>query len=323
MRERRAESPDRPPERGPGLAGRTVLVTGGARRVGEAISRRLAAGGARVLVHHHRSGEAARALAAELPGAQAFAADLTAPDGPSRLLAACAEAGAFPDAIVHSAASFLRRPVADTSAEDWDAVFALNLRSFFLLARDFARRQGVAGEAVDPGGEPHGAPPAETADRAAEEPGPDPAGEGAAARKDPSTGKDPAERSGAGGSADAPGADRCLIAISDSGAFELWTGYAAHCVAKAALHPLVRVLAKALAPAVRVNAVVPGPVLPEPGASPERRQAMADRTLLGRLGEPDDVARAVCFLLENRFTTGTVLEVTGGAHLWRGRLSRD
>jgi pteridine reductase len=268
------------------LAGRTVLVTGGAHRVGEAISRHVAARGARVLVHHHESGAAARALAAELDGALALAADLAAADGPSRLLAACAEAGAFPDAVVHSAASFLRRPVADTSAEDWDEVFALNLRAFFLLARDFARWHGAEAASM-------GKAPMEKA----------PAGEAAEGRP-------------------TAVADRCLIAVSDSGAYELWTGYAAHCVAKAALLPLVQVLAKALAPAVRVNAVIPGPVLPEPGTSPGRRRAMEERTLLGRLGDPADVAGAVGFLLGNRFTTATLLEVTGGAHLWRGSLDR-
>jgi pteridine reductase len=290
MRESETKTPD--PSRAPadaapvadtpsgGLAGRTVLVTGGAHRVGEAISRHLAAGGARVLVHHHRSGEAARALAAELPGALALSADLADAEGPSRLLAACAAADAYPDAIVHSAASFLHRPVADTSAEDWDAVFALNLRAFFLLARDFAGWHGEAGEGA-------------TAGESSAKPAP----------------------GGGGPSPSAP--DCCLIALSDSGAYELWTGYAAHCVAKAALLPLVQMLAKALAPAVRVNAVVPGPVLPEPGTAPERRRAMEERTLLGRLGDPADVARAVAFLLENRFTTATLLEVTGGAHLWR------
>lgn len=272
-----------------GLAGRIVLVTGGAHRVGEAISRHLAAGGARVIVHHHRSGEAARALAAELPGALALAADLAEAEGPSRLLAACAAAAAFPDAIVHSAASFLHRSVADTSAEEWDAVFALNLRAFFLLARDFARWHGAAGEGVT--GEESTGP------RAGE--------------------------SSAGAASPVATPDRCLIALSDSGAYELWTGYAAHCVAKAALLPLVQLLAKALAPAVRVNAVVPGPVLPEAGTSPQRRRAMEERTLLGRLGQPEDVARAVAFLLENRFTTATLLEVTGGAHLWRARTNRS
>lgn len=274
----KTETPARRAPAARSLAGRTVLVTGGAHRVGEAIVRELAGRGARAIVHHHASGEAARRLASELPHrALALPADLAAAEGPSRLLAACAEAGALPDAVVHSAASFLHRPLLATEAAEWDAVFALNLRAFFLLARDFARRHGV----------------------------------GAAAGESAAVGE---------GAAAAP--DRCLIAISDSGAHELWTGYAAHCVSKAALLPLVQVLAKALGPAVRVNAVVPGPVLPEEAASAERRRAMERRTLLGRLGEPADVARAVAFLLENRFTTGTLLEVTGGAHLWRGRLDR-
>ncbi len=247
------------------LADRTVLVTGGAHRVGGAISRHLGALGARVLVHHHASAAAAAELVAELPpGSRTLAADLAAPDGADRLLDA---AGELPDAVVHSAASFLRRGVAETSVEEWDAVFALNLRAFFLLARGFARRRAAGG----------------------------------------------------GGAA----ADPSLVAISDAGALELWPGYAAHCVAKAALLPLVRLLAKALAPAVRVNTVVPGPVLPPEGTPPAERQAMASRTLLGRVGEPDDVAAAVAFLLTDRFATGSVLEVTGGSHLWRGRLDRD
>ena len=249
------------------LTGRTILVTGGARRVGAAISRHLGGLGARVVVHHHASGAAAEALAAELPaGGLALGADLAAADGPDGLLAACEEAGFSPDAIVHSAASFLRRPVEDTTAADWDRVFALNLRAFFLLARGFARRSGEG-------------------------------------------------RVGEG--------DRCLVAVSDSGAYELWTGYAAHCVSKAALLPLVQVLAKALAPGIRVNAVVPGPVLPEPGSSPQRVEAMAERTLLGRVGDPRDVAEAVAFLIGSRFATGTLLEITGGSHLWRGRLDRE
>ena len=251
------------------LAGRTVLVTGGAHRVGGAISRHLGTLGARVLVHHHASSAEAEALAGSLPaGGRALPADLARPDGPAALVAACADAGELPDAAVHSAASFLRRPVLATTAADWDAVFALNTRAFFLLATELARRWRA--EAVE-----EGAPP-----------------------------------------------DRCLVAVSDSGARELWTGYAVHCVSKAALLPLVKVLAKALAPAVRVNAVVPGPVLPPDGTSDAEREAMARRTLLGRVGEPEAVARAVAYLLTERFATGAELDVTGGSHLWRGSLDR-
>lgn len=267
------------------LAGRTVLVTGGAHRVGGAISRHLAGLGARVVVHYHASRAAAEALVGELPhGGRAIAADLATADGAAALLAACDAAGERPDAVVHSAASFLRKRVEETTVEEWDAVFALNLRAFFLLAREMASRlpAGTAGEV---------------------------AGEEA--------GSSNADREGA------PAPDRALIAISDSGAYELWPGYAAHCTAKAALLPLVRVLAKALAPAIRVNAVVPGPVLPEPDTDARQVEAMARRTLVQRLGDPSDVAAAVAFLLANRFTTGSVVEVTGGAHLWRGSLGRD
>jgi len=109
-----------------------------------------------------------------------------------------------------------------------------------------------------------------------------------------------------------------LIAIADAAALELWPGYLAHSVAKAGLLALVRALAKAMAPRFRVNAVVPGPVLLPEGMSEEEREAIRARTLLGRLGEPEHVARAVRFLAECDFATGAALEVTGGSHLWRG-----
>jgi len=259
----------------PPLAGRTVLVTGGAHRVGGAVSRHLGELGARVVVAYHSSAAAAEALVAGLPaGGLALQADLAAADGAERLLAACADAGELPDAAVHSAASFLGKTALDTSAEEWDRVFALNTRAFFLLARDFARCHGVGSDGGRGGG-------------------------------------------GGGG-----GGDLALIAIADAGALELWTDYAVHCVSKAALLPLVQVLAKALGPAVRVNAVLPGPVLPEERSTPAEVAAMEERTLLKRLGDPHDVARAVAYLLTARFSTGTLLEVTGGSHLWRGRLGR-
>ena len=64
---------------------------------------------------------------------------------------------------------------------------------------------------------------------------------------------------------------------------------------------LTRVLARALAPEVRVCGVAPGPVAVEPGQE-ERRAA---ETLLGRVGSPDDVAEAVVFLARAGFVTGT------------------
>jgi pteridine reductase len=108
-----------------------------------------------------------------------------------------------------------------------------------------------------------------------------------------------------------------LVAISDAAALEHWARHLAHGVSKAALLALVSSLAKALAPDYRVNAVVPGPVLPPAGTSAAEARRIAARTLLQRLGKPEDVAHAVAFLLGSPFCTGTTLEVTGGSHLWR------
>lgn len=71
---------------------------------------------------------------------------------------------------------------------------------------------------------------------------------------------------------------------------------------------LTRVLAKALAPEVRVCGIAPGPVAVEPEQEPRR----AAETLLGRVGSPDDIASAVLFLAGAGFVTGTSLVVDGG-----------
>jgi pteridine reductase len=99
-----------------------------------------------------------------------------------------------------------------------------------------------------------------------------------------------------------------LVVIEDVAAYQPWPSFAAHCAAKAAQSMLTRVLAKALAPDVRVCGIAPGPVAVEPGQE-ERRAA---ETLLGRVGSPDDVADAVLYLARAGYVTGTTLVVDGG-----------
>jgi pteridine reductase len=106
----------------------------------------------------------------------------------------------------------------------------------------------------------------------------------------------------------------CIVMVEDVAAYQPWPSFAAHCAAKAAQAMLTRVLARALAPEVRVCGVAPGPVAVEPGQE-ERR---AKETLLGRVGSPEDVAGAVAYLAGAQFVTGTTLFVDGGRLLKTG-----
>ena len=105
-----------------------------------------------------------------------------------------------------------------------------------------------------------------------------------------------------------------VVMIEDVAAYQPWPSFAAHCAAKAAQAMLTRVLARALAPEVRVCGIAPGPVAVEPGQE-ERRAA---ETVLGRTGSPDDVTEAVLYLARAEFVTGTTLVVDGGRLLQTG-----
>jgi pteridine reductase len=86
-------------------------------------------------------------------------------------------------------------------------------------------------------------------------------------------------------------------------------------VSKSALETLTRLLARALAPGVRVNAVAPGLILPSTDLSAEQWQKLLDRLPLRAAGQPEDIARAVTFFIQNPYITGQVLAVDGGYQL--------
>jgi pteridine reductase len=99
-----------------------------------------------------------------------------------------------------------------------------------------------------------------------------------------------------------------VVMVEDVAGYMPWPSFAAHCAAKAAQAMLTKVLARALAPEVRVCGIAPGPVAVEP----EQVERRAAETLLGRVGSPDDVAEAVLYLARAEFVTGTSLVVDGG-----------
>jgi pteridine reductase len=124
------------------LEGKAALVTGGAVRVGRAISLALAAAGADIAVHFRSSGDDARSLCDELmeQGRRAWpvAGDLTDAEACEAVARESLARMGRIDVLVHSAASFERLPFEETGAAAWDAAMSLNARAGFLLARHLA-----------------------------------------------------------------------------------------------------------------------------------------------------------------------------------------
>lgn len=106
-----------------------------------------------------------------------------------------------------------------------------------------------------------------------------------------------------------------IINLVDGSALRPWPDYLAHSVSKAGLVALTRALALALAPRIRVNAVLPGPVLKPVHWEEERWARLLRRVPMGRAVRPEGVAHAVRYLMEADDVTGLVLVVDGGHHL--------
>ncbi len=121
-----------------GLEGRRALVTGGSRGIGKAIAGSLASEGCRVAICARGEEElrqTAEELSREAEGVFPFPVDLTAPEGPSRFVeAAVSELGGL-DIVVNNVGGNRRKPFAETTDEDWDAVIDLNVQSHIRTSR--------------------------------------------------------------------------------------------------------------------------------------------------------------------------------------------
>lgn len=105
-----------------------------------------------------------------------------------------------------------------------------------------------------------------------------------------------------------------IVNFADTGGLLGWAGYIPHSVSKAGVIMLTKVLAKALAPEVRVNAIAPGTITME-GDSPELEADFIKLAPLRRSGRPQDITDTVLFLVQSKFITGQVLVVDGGRTL--------
>ena len=243
------------------MQGKVVLITGGAKRVGAAICRRMHAAGANLMLHYRASAGEARLLQSELNGTRADSVALIQADlldlktMPSLVEQTVQRFGRL-DALVNNASSFYASPIGDITAAVWDDLMGTNLRAPLFLAQAAApalkRSQGA------------------------------------------------------------------IVNIADIHADRPLKNYVVYSVAKSGLVAITRSLARELAPEVRVNAVAPGPILwPDDATFDEvSRQRIISHTLLKREGTPDDVAKAVHFLVaEATYMTGETINVDGGRHI--------
>jgi NAD(P)-dependent dehydrogenase (short-subunit alcohol dehydrogenase family) len=240
------------------LAGKIVLVTGAAKRLGRATALAAARNGADVAITYLESERAARGLVGELAGrggsALAIRCDITDEMSVREMVKEVAgELGGI-DVLVNNAANYETAKFEDLTVAQWDAIFASNTRGPFLVSREalpyLRKRKGR------------------------------------------------------------------IVNMGSLGGLRPWATHAHYCSSKAALHMLTKVMAKALAPEISVNAVAPGMIdLGEKAAAAFMRR-MAKQTPMLRNGSGEEIAAAVMFFATApKFVTGQVLAVDGGLGL--------
>ena len=106
-----------------------------------------------------------------------------------------------------------------------------------------------------------------------------------------------------------------IVNVGDQGSFAPWPDRPHHGISKAGLWMLTQVSAISLAPSIRVNAVMPGPVMKSQGMSDDAWARIGDQLPLHHNGQPSDVAEAVLYLVTQSYSTGVLLPVNGGQHL--------
>jgi NAD(P)-dependent dehydrogenase (short-subunit alcohol dehydrogenase family) len=258
------------------LEGKTAFVTGSGGRLGGRIAEVLAREGANVALADI-SLDAARAKAEAIARSGrktvAVSGDVSVQADVERMMEEAEKTLGPADILVNAAGIFPNCPLLEMTVEEWDRVFAVNVRGTMLACQALARRwvaNGIKGSIVN---------------------------------------------------------------ITSGAATSARKGGSHYCSSKAAANMLTHVLAIELGPhGIRVNAVAPGLILDEvvkesqPGIHPYV-EMMLQATPLKRTGNPDDIAETVAFLASERaaWTTGAILEVTGGSHCGRPHvpLTRD
>jgi pteridine reductase len=111
--------------------------------------------------------------------------------------------------------------------------------------------------------------------------------------------------------ADKPGS--VINIIDNASGRNDWPNHSHYCASKAALLSITRSLAQELAPSIRINAVGPGAILFQDWESDERKSAVLSSIPMGRLGDAEEIAQTVLFLVAGpTYITGQIIDVDGG-----------
>src|SRR5580704_14667343 len=127
------------------VAGKVILVTGAAKRIGRGIALRLAEEGARVAIHYHRSESEARRTAEESGGAELFRANLESVPEIGRMFGEVEERLGRLDGLVNNAARFTRFDPLEITEKDWDFIHSVNLKAVFFCCQNGARLMQKSG----------------------------------------------------------------------------------------------------------------------------------------------------------------------------------
>jgi NAD(P)-dependent dehydrogenase (short-subunit alcohol dehydrogenase family) len=237
---------------------RVALVTGGARRLGQAIALALAGQGFDVAIHYGGSGEAAEDTQRQIEAlgrrAVVLQADLADEAAVERLIPSTVAQLGPVGVLVNNASRFDRDEWHDATRESWDVHMEANLRAPFVLTQAFARALPAGAEGV-------------------------------------------------------------VINMIDQRVWSLTPHFVSYTISKAGLWALTQTMALALAPAIRVNAIGPGPALPSPRQSEAQFAKQSGSVPLGHGTDPGEVGRAVVAILGLPAMTGQMIALDGGQHL--------
>jgi len=241
---------------------KTILISGGAKRVGAAICRMLHCSGANVMIHYRNSKIEAEQLCNELnqlrPNSAASCyADLNDVTQIQILAESTLQRFGKVDVLINNASTYYATKLGTIDETQWHELMDSNLKAPLFLSQALA-------ESLT---QQHG----------------------------------------------------CIINIADMHVEKPKKNYIVYSLAKAGLMTLTKSLARELAPNVRVNTVAPGPILwPENNSDfdDSYKQKVISETLLNKIGSPEDIAKAVRFLVYDApFVTGQLIAVDGGRSL--------